>query len=135
MRTARFWWIAVAYFAALFAWYAVQVHQTKYLIETGFSAQDAAWALGAVSLAGVPGRSRSAGCRTASGARSCGRSATWGFASRMPRCLRCRRTRAAPLLYVMVVAQGAIGYGLTSVVGAIPAEIFEGKHYGRSSAR
>ena len=27
MRTARFWWIAVAYFAALFSWYAVQVHQ------------------------------------------------------------------------------------------------------------
>src|SRR6185295_8157932 len=24
MRTARFWWIAVAYFAALFSWYAVQ---------------------------------------------------------------------------------------------------------------
>jgi hypothetical protein len=30
------------------------VYQTKYLTETGFSAQQAAWALGAVSLAGVP---------------------------------------------------------------------------------
>jgi MFS family permease len=30
----------------------------------------------------------------------------------------------------MVVAQGALGYGLSSVVGAIPAEIFEGRHYG-----
>ena len=30
----------------------------------------------------------------------------------------------------MVIAQGALGYGLTSVIGAIPAEIFEGKHYG-----
>lgn len=39
MRTARFWWIAVAYFSALFSWYAVQVHQTKYLVETGFGAQ------------------------------------------------------------------------------------------------
>jgi len=29
-----------------------------------------------------------------------------------------------------VIAQGALGYGLTSVIGAIPAEIFEGKHYG-----
>ena len=37
MRTARFWWIAVGYFCGLFAWYAVQVHQTKYLIEIGFS--------------------------------------------------------------------------------------------------
>jgi MFS family permease len=30
----------------------------------------------------------------------------------------------------MVLAQGALGYGLTSVIGAIPAEIFEGRHYG-----
>jgi MFS family permease len=37
MHTARFWWIAVGYFCALFAWYAVQVHQTKYVIEIGFS--------------------------------------------------------------------------------------------------
>ena len=35
-----------------------------------------------------------------------------------------------PLLYLMVLAQGMLGYGLTSVIGAIPAEIFEGKHYG-----
>jgi MFS family permease len=34
------------------------------------------------------------------------------------------------LLYVMVVSQGMLGYGLTSVIGAIPAEIFEGRHYG-----
>ena len=37
MRTSRFWWIAVGYFCALFAWYAVQVHQTKYLVEIGFT--------------------------------------------------------------------------------------------------
>jgi MFS family permease len=30
----------------------------------------------------------------------------------------------------MVIAQGMLGYGLTSVIGAIPAEIFEGPHYG-----
>src|SRR6267142_4452216 len=29
IRTTRFWWIAVGYFFGLFAWYAVQVHQTK----------------------------------------------------------------------------------------------------------
>ena len=32
LRTRRFWWIAFAFFSGLFAWYAVQVHQTKYLI-------------------------------------------------------------------------------------------------------
>src|SRR4030095_3701638 len=51
-RTARFWWIAIGYCLGLFAWYAVQVHQTKYLIEIGFTPGDAAWALGFVSLAG-----------------------------------------------------------------------------------
>jgi len=28
VRTARFWWIATGYCSGLFAWYAVQVHQT-----------------------------------------------------------------------------------------------------------
>ncbi len=46
LRTTRFWWIAVGYFFGLFAWYAVQVHQTKYLVEIGFSPTHAAWALG-----------------------------------------------------------------------------------------
>jgi len=56
LRTARFWWIALGYFGGLFVWYAVQVHQTKYLIETGFGTREAALALGVVSLAGVPGQ-------------------------------------------------------------------------------
>ena len=30
----------------------------------------------------------------------------------------------------MVVSQGLLGYGLVSVIGAIPAEIFEGRQYG-----
>jgi len=130
MRTARFWWIAVAYFAALFSWYAVQVHQTKYLVETGFGAGQAAWALGAVSLAGVPGQ-------IALGWLSdrIGREIVWaigsaGFCITYVALLLLPSYPGIPLLYAMVVAQGALGYGLTSVIGAIPAEIFEGKHYG-----
>jgi MFS family permease len=34
------------------------------------------------------------------------------------------------LVYLMVASQGLLGYGVTSVVGAIPAEIFQGQHYG-----
>jgi MFS family permease len=34
------------------------------------------------------------------------------------------------LLWTMVLLQGVLGYGMTSVFGAMPAEIFEGKHYG-----
>src|SRR5713226_1990021 len=33
-------------------------------------------------------------------------------------------------LYLMVASQGVLGYGLASVFGAIPAELFQGKHYG-----
>ena len=35
-----------------------------------------------------------------------------------------------PLLYLMIAAQGVLGYGLTSVLGAIVLEIFQGKHFG-----
>ena len=130
LRTARFWWIAVAYFTGLFSWYAVQVHQTKYLTETGFSAQQAAWALGAVSLAGVPGQ-------IALGWLSdrIGREIVWaigsaGFCITYVALLALPSFPGIPLLYTMVIAQGALGYGMSSVVGAIPAEIFEGRHYG-----
>jgi MFS family permease len=35
-----------------------------------------------------------------------------------------------PLLYLMVLTQGVLGYGLTSIFGAVVAEIYQGKHYG-----
>lgn len=130
IRTARFWWIAVAYFGALFSWYAVQVHQTRYLTEIGFSAQQAALALGVVSLAGVPGQ-------IALGWLSdrIGREIVWaignlGFCMTYVALLLLPAYPNVALLYAMVIVQGAIGYGLTSVFGAIPAEIFEGKQYG-----
>jgi MFS family permease len=130
MHTPRFWWIAVAFFCGLFSWYAVQVHQTKYLVEIGFSATYAAWALGFVSLAGIPGQ-------IALGHLSdrIGREWVWtvgslGFVVCYLALLGLRRSPTPPLLFLMVASQGMLGYGLTSVIGAIPAEIFEGRHYG-----
>ena len=41
-----------------------------------------------------------------------------------------RDSPTLPLLYLMIAAQGVLGYGVTSVIGAIPAEIFQGRHYG-----
>jgi MFS family permease len=130
LRTSRFWWIAVGLFCGLFSWYAVQVHQTKYLIEIGFSPTAAAWALGWVSLVAIPGQ-------IALGHLSdrVGREWVWtiGNIGFVICCLALIRLAGVPsplLLYVMVVAQGVLGYGLTSVMGAIPAEIFEGRHYG-----
>jgi MFS family permease len=111
-------------------WYAVQVHQTKYLIETGFTARDAALALGAVSLAGVPGQ-------IALGQLSdrVGREIVWsiggiGFVLTYLALLALESNPSPVLLWVMVIAQGALGYGVTSVLGAVAAEIFEGPHYG-----
>ena len=130
MRTARFWWIAAGYAAALFAWYAVQVHQTKYLMEIGFSGTRAAWALGWVSLVAIPGQ-------IALGHISdrVGREWVWtvgclGFAVCYGTLLLMGSVPSGALLWTMVIAQGFLGYGLTSVVGAIPAEIFQGRHYG-----
>ena len=129
-RTSRFWWIATGYFCALFSWYAVQVHQTKYLTELGFSPAVAAWALGLVSLVAVPGQ-------IALGHLSdrIGREWVWaiGNGGFVLCCLLLVLLRGMPspvLLWLMVVAQGTLGYSLTSVMGPIPAEIFEGKHYG-----
>lgn len=129
-RTARFWWLGVAFFGGLWTWYAVQVHQTKYLVEIGFSTTQAAWALGWVSLAGVPGQ-------IALGALSdrWGREIVWsigclGFCITYAMLLIMGAVPSMPLLMAMVLAQGALGYGLTSVMGAIPLEIFEGKQVG-----
>jgi MFS family permease len=130
VRTARFWWIALGYFCALYAWYAVQVHQTKYLLEIGFSPAVAAWALGLVSLAGIPGQ-------IALGALSdrIGREWAWsagglGFVICYLALLALQAQPSTGLLYLMIAAQGVLGYGLTSVLGAIVLEIFQGKHWG-----
>ena len=130
MSTARFWWIMLGYFAGLYSWYAVQVHQTKYLVEIGFSASHAAWALGFVALVGIPGQ-------IALGYVSdrVGREWVWtvgalGFVACYVALLLLREAPTPALLWLMVLTQGMLGYGLTSVVGAIPAEIFQGKHYG-----
>jgi MFS family permease len=129
-RTARFWWIAIGYFCGLFAWYAVQVHQTKYLTEIGFRPTDAAWALGFVSLTGIPGQVALGWLSDRIGREWVWTAGSVGFAICYAALLLLAATPTMPLLYVMVVAQGMLGYGLTSVVGAIPAEIFQGRHYG-----
>ena len=130
IRTARFWWIVVGYFCALVAWYGIQVHQTKYLTEVGFSPIVAAWALGAVSVVAIPGQ-------ISLGALSdrIGREWVWtagcaGFVICYAALIALEYAPSTALLYVMVISQGFLGYALTSVMGAIVAEIFEGPHYG-----
>ena len=129
-RTARFWWIVLSYFCALVAWYAVQVHQTKYLTEIGFTPLVAAWALGAVSVAGIPGQIILGGLSDRIGREWVWTAGCAGFAICYAALIALEQAPSTALLYLMVFTQGFFGYALTSVMGPIVFEIFEGPHYG-----
>jgi sugar phosphate permease len=123
LRTRCFWWLALSYFCALFTWYLVQVHQTKYLIEVGFDRKRAAWALGLVSLVAVPGQ-------IALGHLSDHIRREWvwtignvGFVLSCAALRPARRSDGS-----ITVADGGrprqLGYSLTSVMAAFPCEEF-----------
>jgi len=130
LRTARFWWICLGYFCGLYIWYAVQVHQTKFLLDIGFSPNVAVWALGVVSLLGIPGQIVMGHVSD-----RIGREAIWaisclGFAICFAALIALKYDPSLWLVYLMVFTQGALGYGLTSVMGAVVLEIFQGAQYG-----
>ncbi len=112
LRTARFWWISLGYFCGLYAWYAVQVHQTKYLTEIGIAPTEAAWALGLVALVGVPGQ-----IVFGHASDRIGREWAWaigclGFAICFAALIALQAAPTPVLLYAMVLAQGFLGYSL-----------------------
>jgi MFS family permease len=130
LRTRPFWWIAGGYFCALFSWYAVQVHQTKYLIEVGFAPIEAAWALGIVSVVAIPGQIGLGALSDRIGREWIWSTGCCGFVLTYATLITLGFTPLPPLLYAMVVFQGFLGYALTSVMGPIVVEIYEGPHYG-----
>ena len=130
LRTSKFWWLALANFMAMYTWYAVQVHQTKYLLSIGIAPSLAAWALGIVSLAAIPGQ-------IALGALSdrIGREPVWaigclGFLLTYLLLIALGGWPHPVLLWLMILAQGVLGYGITSVFGPVVAEVFEGRQFG-----
>lgn len=130
IRTARFWWLALGLFGGLYAWYAVQVHQTKYLLDIGFTPGVAAWALGMVSLFGVPGQIFLGHLSD-----RIGREWIWtvsgvGFAICFASLIALEFVPSLALVYIMVISQGLLGYGVTSIMGAVVSEIFQGEHFG-----
>ncbi|SFM19866.1 Sugar phosphate permease [Bradyrhizobium sp. NFR13] len=130
VRTTRFWWLALGLFGGLYAWYAVQVHQTKYLLDIGFTPGVAAWALGMVSLFGVPGQIFLGHLSD-----RIGREWIWtvsgvGFAICFASLIALESVPSLALVYVMVISQGLLGYGVTSIMGAVVSEIFQGEHFG-----
>ena len=129
LRTSRFWWLFGGYFCALYAWYAVQVHQTKYLIETGFSAGDAAFSLGLVGLTGIVGQIGLGHFSDRVGREWAWTAACAGFVVCYAALLLLPQYPTLLVFYVIAASQGLLGYGITPIVGAIPAELFEGKRY------
>ena len=130
LGTARFWWLSAGYFGGLYVWYAVQVHQTKYLLDIGFSPAVGVWSLGAVSLLGIPGQ-----IFLGHVSDRIGREWVWsiscaGFAICFAALMALAQVHSLALVYLMVFTQGALGYGLTSIMGAVVVEIFQGRHYG-----
>ncbi len=130
MRSAPFWWLVLGYFCALFAWYAVQIHQTKYLVEIGFKPLEAAWALGIVSIVGIPGQ-----IILGTLSDRYGREGIWmigcgGFALCYLALIAMEHQASPFLLYAMVLTQGFLGYGMTPVMAPMVAELYEGPHYG-----
>jgi len=128
--TARFWWISLGYFCGLYIWYAVQVHQTKYLLDIGFSPAVAVWSLGVVSLLGIPGQILLGHLSDRMGREWIWAASCLGFAICFAALIALKYVPTLFLVYIMVLAQGALGYGLTSIIGAVVLEIFQGKHYG-----
>jgi MFS family permease len=129
MRTARFWWVAAGFFFALYAWYTVQVHQTRYLADVGFGPGEAAFALGLVGLCGVVGQ-----IWIGHFSDRIGREWAWmigmsGFVVTGLALLALEGNPSRLLMYLMVAAQGLFGYGVASVFGAMPAELFSGRRF------
>lgn len=129
MATARFWWLAVTMGTGLFAWYTVQVHQSQYLEQLGFSKEQVALALGIVVMSGVIGQ---IGLGHLSD--RVGREWAWtlslsGYVICYAMLLMMKSQPSTVLMYGMAAAQGMLGYGVAAMFGAMPADLFQGRRF------
>lgn len=130
-RTSRFWWLILCYFTGMYAWYAVLVHQTKFLTEIGVSAETAAFALGFVALTGVASQIFLGALSDRIGREWGWTIACTGFAATYVLLLILPSWPSPVLVFAMVIVQGLIGYGAASVFPAVPAELFHSPRYGQ----
>jgi len=86
--------------------------------------------LGAVSLLGIPGQIWLGHLSDRVGREWIWTTSCFGFAICFAALITLKYFPALPLVTLMVLAQGTLGYGLTSIMGAVVLEIFQGKHYG-----
>ncbi len=130
IKTARFWYVAAAFFFSLLTWYLVLVHQTKYIVDHGFDKLLAAYILGLGGLFGIVGQVTWGHISD-----RIGRETVWavGALGQILTILFLLSIEYFPgnwSLYGMSLAQGLLAYALTPSFSAITVEIFQGKHYG-----
>ena len=130
IRTGRYWYLWGAYFCGLFAWYCVQVHQTRYLLDVGFSTEAAAWALTLVGVTGIVGLIGLGHLSDRIGRERSWTLASGGFVACYALLLVLEHVPNSALMYLMVAAQGCLGYGLAPIYGAVASDLFSGPRFG-----
>ena len=130
LRSARYWYLWFAIFGALFAWYCIQVHQTKFLIDAGFSPTTAAWALTLVAVSGIAGLIAIGHLSDRFGREWCWTASCAGYVICYALLLVIEQAPSAILMYLMVGAQGLLGYGIAALFGSVAADIFQGPRFG-----
>ena len=130
LRTARYWYLWFGIFCALFAWYCIQVHQTKFLIDIGFSPTTAAWALTLVSVTGIAGLIGLGHFSDRVGREWGWTAACGGYVVCYALLLVLEHAPNAALMYLMVGAQGFLGYGIAALYGPLAADVFQGPRFG-----
>lgn len=130
IRTRQFWWFCLSFFMGLYIWYGVLVHQTKYLVDIGISATEAAFVLGLVGFAGVMGQILLGYISDRVGRELMWSLSALGFGFCYLLLLLMKDNPAPVLIYLMAISQGLLGYGMASVYGAMPADVFQGRNYG-----
>jgi len=127
LATVRFWAMFFAMFGGLFCWYALQAHQTKFLIDRGFDPVFAATMLGLVAVFGIFG-----GIGIGALSDRIGRELAWtlsmaGFGVTAVLFVLIIKSPSVDLVYLAVAAQGLFGYGMSAVFGAVISEVFAGR--------
>ncbi len=130
LRDARYWFVWAGIFCALFAWYCIQVHQTRFLIDVGFSPATAAWALTLVGVTGIAGLIGIGHLSDRIGREWGWTAACGGYVVCYALLLVLERVPSAPLMYLMVASQGLLGYGIASLYGSVAADLFQGPRFG-----
>ena len=130
LRTARYWYLWFGIFFALFAWYCIQVHQTKFLIDIGFSPVTAAWALTFVGVTGIVGLIGLGHFSDRVGREWGWTAACGGYVVCYALLLVLEHVPNAALMYLMVGAQGFLGYGIAALYGSLAADVFQGPRFG-----